>query len=305
LSAGATFCVYGEPTAALAAVPPEAIQVSPLIPGGSDLEALASESLSGAVVAAPPGTVERRYTLARLLPALAPGAPLTVMAPKAKGGSRLRKDLEAFGCAAVEIGRKHQRICQTRRPDAPTGLEAAIAAGAPRYSEALGLWTQPGLFSWDRPDPGTQQLLAVLPPLAGRGADLGCGIGVLARAVLVSKGVTRLELVDIDRRAIAAARRNVEDPRAVFHWADARATPELSGLDFVVMNPPFHDGGLEDRELGQAFIRRAHQILRQGGALWLVANRHLPYEAVLNGLFAKVTAHSEDAGFKVYEARRR
>jgi 16S rRNA (guanine1207-N2)-methyltransferase len=160
------------------------------------------------------------------------------------------------------------------------------------------------VFSWDRPDPGSQQLLAALPPLAGRGADLGCGLGVLARGALAAGGVTRLELVDIDRRAIAAAQRNVEDPRAIFHWADARVAPDLSGLDFVVMNPPFHDRGVEDKELGQGFIRRAHQILRPGGTVWLVANRHLPYEAVLSGLFARVTPRGEGAGFKIYEARK-
>jgi 16S rRNA (guanine1207-N2)-methyltransferase len=212
--------------------------------------------------------------------------------------------LETFGCVVAESGRRHQRICHTVRPEATTALEPAIAAGALQYSEALGLWTQPGVFSWDRPDVGTQQLLAALPPLVGRGADLGCGLGQLARAVLAGDGVTRLELVDLDRRAIAAARRNVEDPRAVFHWADARFAPDLSGLDFVVMNPPFHDGGAEDRELGQRFIRRAHQILRTGGTVWLVANRHLPYEAVLNELFARVTARGEGAGFKIYEARK-
>ena len=184
------------------------------------------------------------------------------------------------------------------------GLAAALAAGALQVSEALGLWTQPGVFSWDRPDPGTQQLLAALPPLAGRGADLGCGLGVLARAVLARGQVVSLDLVDLDRRALAAARRNVEDPRARFHWADARVGPELSGLDFVVMNPPFHDRGAEDRELGQAFIRRAHQILKVGGTLWLVANRHLPYEAALDSLFARVTPRGEGAGFKIYEARK-
>jgi 16S rRNA (guanine1207-N2)-methyltransferase len=304
LSAGPTFCVYGEPPEALASVPAGALQVSPLVPGGAELEALEPGSLSGAVAAAPPGTLERRYTIACLLQALAPGAPLTVLAPKAKGGSRLRKDLEAFGCSVAETGRKHQRICQTRRPAAPTGLDAAIAAGAPRYSEALGLWTQPGVFSWDRPDPGTQALLAALPPLAGRGADFGCGLGVLARAVLASSGVTRLDLIDIDRRAIAAARRNVVDPRAAFDWADVRVAPQLSGLDFVVMNPPFHDGGREDRELGQDFVRQAHLVLGRGGVLWLVANRHLPYEAVLNASFVQVTPRGEGAGFKVYEARR-
>lgn len=304
MSDSSTFCVYGAPPEALVSVPTGSVQVSPLVPGGSDLEALAPGSLSGAVAAAPPGTIERRYTIARLLQALIPGAPLTLTAPKAKGGSRLRGDLEAFGCAVAETGSKHHRICQARRPDAPTGLEAALAAGAPRYSEALGLWTQPGVFSWDRPDAGTGQLLVSLPPLAGRGADLGCGLGTLARAVLTSSAVTRLDLVDIDRRAIAAARRNVEDPRAGFHWADVRAAPQLASLDFVVMNPPFHDGGREDRALGQAFIRRAHQMLRPGGVLWLVANRHLPYEGVLDGLFARVTGRGEDGGFKVYEARR-
>jgi 16S rRNA (guanine1207-N2)-methyltransferase len=305
LSGGATICVYGAPPAALAAVPREAVQVSPLVPGGEELEALAPASLAGAVVAAPPGTVERRYVLARLLQALRPGAPLTALAPKEKGGARLRKELEAFGCAVAESGRRHQRICHTLRPEAPVQLEAAIAAGALRYSDALGLWTQPGVFSWDRPDPGTRRLLTALPPLAGRGADLGCGLGVLARAILAAGGaVTRLELVDLDRRAVTAARRNVQDPRAAFHWADARVAPNLADLDFVVMNPPFHDGGVEDRELGQGFIRRAHQVLRPGGAVWLVANRHLPYEAVLHGLFAKVAARGEEAGFKIYEARK-
>ena len=304
MSGDAIFCVYGAPPAALADIPSGAAQVSPLVPGAEDLDALAPASLAGAVVAAPPGTVERRHALARVLQALSPGAPLTAMAPKEKGGARLRKELEAFGCAVAESGRQHQRICHTLRPANPTGLEPAIEAGAPRYSEALGYWTQPGVFSWDRTDAGTRQLMAALPSLAGRGADLGCGVGVLAQAALAAPGVTRLELIDIDRRAIEAARRNVQDPRAAFHWADVLVAPDLSGLDFVVMNPPFHEGGVEDRGLGQAFIRRAHQILRPGGSVWLVANRHLPYEAVLNALFARVTARGDGAGFKVYEARK-
>jgi len=304
MSGAARSCVYGLPPAALAEVPRDAVQVSPLIPGAEALEALAPESLAGAVVAAPPGTVERRYVLARVLQALGPGAPFTAMAPKEKGGARLRKELETFGCVVAETGRRHQRICETRRPEHAVGLDAAVAAGALQRSAALGLWTQAGAFSWDRPDPGARQLLAALPPLAGRGADLGCGLGVLARAVLASEGVTRIELIDLDRRAIEAARRNVEDRRAVFHWADARIAPDLSGLDFVVTNPPFHDRGQEDRDLGLGFIRRAQQVLKVGGTLWLVANRHLPYEAALNDLFARVTPRGEGAGFKIYEARR-
>jgi 16S rRNA (guanine1207-N2)-methyltransferase len=299
----ASACIYGAPPPALAPAPAGARQVSPLVPGAEPIEALAPAGLSAAVVAAPPGTLERRYALALTLRALQPGGALTALAPKEKGGSRLRKELEAFGCKVEEEGRQHQRICHTARPEAPAGLEAAIAAGGPQRRDD-GLWTQPGVFSWDRDDAGSQLLVAALPALSGKGADLGCGIGVLARAVLASPKVARLELVDLDRRALEAARRNVDDARAGFHWADARSGPDLADLDFVVMNPPFHDSGQEDKALGQAFIRRAHQMLRKGGVLWLVANRHLPYEAVLGEQFARVAPNSEGRGFKIYEARK-
>jgi 16S rRNA (guanine1207-N2)-methyltransferase len=295
------FCIYGAPLADLAEVPAGAVQVSPLIPSSAALENLTE--LSAAVIAAPPGTLERRYVLALALKALKPGAPLTAMAPKEKGGARIASELKAFGCEVLDTGKRHQRLCETLRPAAPVGLDEAIAAGALRFDEKLGAWTQPGIFSWDRPDPGTTLLLSALPTLSGRGADLGCGGGRIAAAVLAHPGVKQLDLIDLDRRAIGAARRNFTDPRAVFHWADVRDVA-LEGLDFVVMNPPFHDGGAEDRTLGQGFIRRAHAMLRKSGAAWLVANRHLPYEAVLGEAFSAVSLRAENGGFKVYEARK-
>jgi 16S rRNA (guanine1207-N2)-methyltransferase len=280
------------------------VQVSPLFPGSVALEELAAGSLSQIVVAAPPGTVERRYVLALALRALAPGAALIAVGAKDKGGSRIGKELAAFGCAVEETARRGHRICHTIRPEAPVGLEDAIAAGGPRLDPVQGLWTQPGVFSWDRPDPGSLLLISQMSGLAGRGADLGCGIGLLSRAVLTEPKVTALALVDLDRRAVETARRNVVDPRAAIHWADARRAPPLEGLDFVVMNPPFHDSGHESKALGQAFIRRAHDVLRRSGTLWMVANRHLPYEGVLTAQFGKVTPKADRGGFKVFEARK-
>ena len=297
-----TSVVYGAPPVDLASLPAGALQVSPLAPGSAALEAIAPATLDAVVMAAPPGTLERRYALALALRALKPGAPLTALAPKDKGGSRIGRELEAFGCHVQEEGRRHQRICRTVRPPEPVGLDAAIVEGAPRLEGEL--WTQPGVFSWDRLDPGSRLLLSVLPTQKGKGADLGAGVGVLSRAILASPSVTRLDLVELDRRAVEAARRNVDDPRAHFHWADARTAPDLEGLDFVVMNPPFHDGGTEDRALGLAFIRRAWQVLRKGGVLWVVANRHLPYEALLAELFGRPDLKADAGGFKVYEARK-
>lgn len=278
-------------------------QTSPLSPGSQALEALAPGSLDEATVLAPPGAVERRYTLALVLRALKPGAPLVAMAPKDRGGSRLKKELEAFGCAVEEGAKRHHRICHLERPAALADIEDAIAEGAPRLVPSLGLWSQPGVFSWDRVDPGTAALIEALPPLAGGGADLGCGVGVLAHRVLASPAVTRLHLVDIDRRAIECARRNVDDARAAFAWGDATALP-LEGLDFVAMNPPFHEAGWEAKALGQRFIEAAHRALRKGGVLWMVANLHLPYEGVLEPLFARVERRGSSGPYKVFEARK-
>jgi 16S rRNA (guanine1207-N2)-methyltransferase len=297
--------LYGAPAPGLVDVPRNAVQVSPIILGSQDLTTMAGGAADEAVVLAPGGTLERDYVLAQALRVLKPGAPLTAFAPKDKGGSRLKKVLEAFGCAVSEDARKHHRFCRTVRPKAPMGLDEAIAAGSPQLLPDLGLWSQPGVFSWDRIDPGSARLLELFPKLAGRGADLGCGIGVLASRVLASPAVTELTCVDIDRRAVACAQHNLDDPRVKVVWADARQRDDdISSLDFVVMNPPFHDGGSEDRALGVAFIQSAAQMLHRGGVCWIVANRHLPYEAPLAAAFAEVAVRADAGGYKIFEARK-
>jgi len=296
--------LYGAPMPGLVQIPAGATQVSPLVPGAAPLESIPDASLDAAVVAAPPGVLERDAVLAHALRALKPGGRLTALAPKDKGGARLRKTLEGFGCHVEDLPKRRHRICHVVRPADLVGLEAAVAAGAPRFLEALGLWSWPGVFSWDRIDPGSLLLMQHLPPaFAGKGADLGAGIGVLAHHVLASRAVTALTLLDVDRRAVEAARRNVVDPRAAFAWADVRKAA-LADLDFVVMNPPFHDAGSEDRNLGVGFISAAAAALRRGGACWLVANKHLPYEAPLKAAFSRVELRAEAGGYKVYEAHR-
>lgn len=295
--------LYGFPPRELAEAPQGARQLSPLAPGSAAFEDIADGALTSATVLAPPGAVERRYVLAQALRVTVPEAEILVLAPKDRGGARLRKELEAFGCAVVETARRHHRICDTRRPRAPVGVDQAIAGGAPRLDGRLALWTQPGVFSWDRIDPGSQLLAQSIPHLKGEGADLGCGVGYLAHGVLASTVVTRLHMVDIDRRAVDCARRNAADPRVTITWADARDLA-LANLDFVVMNPPFHDAGAESKRLGQAFIRSAASALRKGGVLHLVANRHLPYESVLRETFGSVEQTADDGGYKVFQARK-
>jgi 16S rRNA (guanine1207-N2)-methyltransferase len=298
-----THIVYGSPSRALAEVPPAAAQCSPQHPGSVDMADLADGSLAGAVMLAPAGTLERRYALAQVLRALRPGGLLTVLAPKDAGGSRLVGDLSHFGCVAQSTAKAHHRICAILRPAELTKIDDAIYDGGLQELPDTDLWSQPGLFSWDRLDPGSALLLQNLPLLQGVGADFGCGNGMLAVAILASPDITHLTLIDNDRRALAAAELNVADERATYLWADVRTATTLPlDLDFIVMNPPFHTGPDEDRSLGLTFIKRAVGCLRKGGVLWLTANRHLPYEADMVLLFAEMVQVVSANGFKVYRS---
>lgn len=296
--------VYGDVPHGLVEVPAGAVQCSPRVPGSASLDGLTEAGSDTLVMHAPPSALERRRELALALRALKPGAVLTVLAANTKGGNRIAGELTGFGCDVTAAHKRHHQIVRTLRGTAPLALDEALAAGVARLVPELGLWSQPGLFSWDRIDPGSKLLLDHLPPLAGRGADLGCGIGILARAVRERSPATELALVDVDRRAIDCARRNVPGEGVTTHWADIRASTanRPASLDFIVTNPPFHDGGPEDKSLGQAFIRAAAAMLRPGGELWLTANRHLPYETTLQPLFGTLEKVVESGGYKVYRA---
>ncbi|KNG94118.1 class I SAM-dependent methyltransferase [Pseudaestuariivita atlantica] len=183
--------------------------------------------------------------------------------------------------------------------------DAALADLAPPPLPPVdGFTVVPGVFSADAIDPGSRALAEALPDRLGREvADFGAGWGYLSARVLKDDGVTRLHLVEADHIALDCARRNIDDPRAVFHWADATTWRSDAPLDAVVMNPPFHTGRRATPDLGHAFIRNAARGLSRHGRLWLVANRHLPYEQVLESCFGKVTEHpSAQGGYKIIEA---
>lgn len=296
--------LYGDPPPDLVARPAGAVQTSPLRPGASLLDEMAPGSAASMAMVVPPGTIERRHALAQALRVLAPGAPLIALGPKDKGGARVRAELERFGCVAAETSKKHWRLCQTVVPPRLEAIDEAIALGAPRFDAVLGLWTQPGIFSWDRIDEGSALLLEHLGALAGTGADFGCGLGLLSRAALARNAdIALVHGIDLDARAIRATGRNVDEgARLQLHWHDVAQPLGFSGLDFVLMNPPFHSGGQDDVALGRLFLRRGREALRVGGTLWMVANRHLPYEAELAALFARVEAVAQGARFKVLRA---
>lgn len=169
-----------------------------------------------------------------------------------------------------------------------------------------GFALAPGVFSADGIDPGSYALAEVLPErIEGRVIDLGAGWGYLS-AVAEARGATSIDMVEANAMALACAAANTSHARA--HWGDATCWRPDHAAEHVLMNPPFHAGGRKGvPELGRAFIANAARCLSPSGTLWMVANRHLPYEDTLARHFARVSELQGPPGtqaFKLFQATR-
>lgn len=249
---------------------------------------------------------ESRGLIARALDLLAPDGVLVCAGANALGVASLEKETRALVGLDGHLSKHQARVFWRRRPAIlPEGLEGWRAGAAARPVAGTALVARAGCFSPDHPDPGSRLLLEHLPSsLAGRGADLGAGWGFLSAGLLERfSAVTRVDLIEAEALALEDARANLAGfgERAGFFWHDALAGPPTDEpCEWVVCNPPFHDGGRTDPALGLGFIATAWRALRRGGRLFLVANRHLPYEALLRSRFRRVTLLAEADGYKVY-----
>ncbi len=253
------------------------------------------EGPAGSVVVSLPR--ERAAARDRIARAAALGCPVLVDGQKVDGIDSLLKELRGRATIGTVISKAHGKIFAL----GPADLSDWLAE--PARNDA-GWLTPPGGFSPGAVDPGTALLTAALPPLDGHVVDLGAGWGALSAAVLTSAKVKHLDLVEAHRPSLDCARVNVPDPRAAFHWADATSWTPERGADHVVANPPFHKGRKGDPDLGRAFLATAARVLSPRGRLWLVANRHLPYEAALATLFTEVEELPGSSAFKLFRAAR-
>jgi len=267
---------------------------------GFDVTTQAEGRFEAALVFLPRAKPEARARIAEAAACLSAGAPLWIDGQKTDGVDSILKELRDLAGIDEVHSKAHGKIFRLTLP-AGDWLPAGWAA-RPNHV-APGFVTRPGVFSADGIDPGSALLARHLPErLPSRMVDLGAGWGWLAAQALSRPGVEVIHLVEADSAALQSARDNIADPRARFHWADARDVALADPVNGVIMNPPFHDGRDADPRLGAAFIASAARLLTGAGRLWMVANRHLPYEAALARHFAQVTETGGDARFKIIEA---
>ncbi|TBV76944.1 class I SAM-dependent methyltransferase [Pseudoxanthomonas winnipegensis] len=254
---------------------------------------------------------ETRALLAQAVLRCAPGGRVVASVANDEGARSVEKDLARLTGLGGSLAKHHCRVFWS--PPLDGSHDAALLAEwqtLDRIRPILGgrFRSRPGVFAWDRIDPASQLLVDALPAnLRGNAADLGAGWGFLADALLTRcAGIAALDLFEAEQRALALAEQNLA-PQAQrvalgFHWHDVAAGLPKK-YDVIVSNPPFHALARGERpDIGRRFIEVAASSLNRNGQLWLVANRHLPYEAVLEARFEQVRVAAESAGFKVIAA---
>lgn len=257
---------------------------------------------------------EARALFARAVQHAQVGGVVLACVPNVEGAHSAEADLAALLGNAGHLSKHKCRVFWGKvQPSSGDQERMAswLALDQPQMNE-VGYISRPGLFAWDRVDNASALLAEHLPEgLQGRVADFGAGYGYLSTQIMARcPGVTAIDLYEAEARALQPARLNME--RALHdsgrqwefdvHWHDLEQ-PVGARYDAVVSNPPFHQGRADLPELGRAFITQAAKALVPHGCLWLVANRHLPYEATLAAHFNEVRTIIVRDGFKLFEAK--
>lgn len=276
-------------------------------------DALPSTRFPLVLVLPPRQREEARALLAKACAAVSAGGVVVAAVANDEGAKTREAELKQLAGSVATLSKHHCRVFWSLA-DAAIDEELIrhwrpLDAPRRRVSDDVpggAFHTRPGVFAWDRVDAASRLLAEALPAtLQGRVADFGAGWGYLSLQVLACcPQVASIDLYEADARALALARLNLASARVPmgYHWHDV-AEGVAERFDAIVCNPPFHALGRGDRpDIGRAFIATASAALRAGGRLWLVANRHLPYEETLGAAFAQVRTVAQQGGFKIVEA---
>tara|TARA_B100000809_G_C15136740_1_gene530953 strand:+ start:993 stop:2201 length:1209 start_codon:yes stop_codon:yes gene_type:complete len=134
--------------------------------------------------------------------------------------------------------------------------------------------------------------------------DVGCGNGLLGLIAAERNPGARLHFYDESYMALASARENIErafngTQLAEYRADNCLASADDSSADLMLINPPFHQGNVVGDFIAWQMFVDAKRVLRPGGELWIVGNRHMGYHLKLQRLFGHCSTKASDAKFVI------
>ncbi len=167
------------------------------------------------------------------------------------------------------------------------------------------------VFSRDSLDIGARFLLQYLPENRNYAdfIDLGCGNGVIGLMLAKQYPDAHLVFVDESFMAIESARDNFSRAFPERQRADFIATDCLTGIpdrsaDCIVCNPPFHQQHAVGDHIAWQMFKQSRRVLRKGGELRVIGNRHLQYHHSLKKLFGRYELVASNRKFVILSVMR-
>lgn len=186
------------------------------------------------------------------------------------------------------------------------------------------LYNYPNVFCRDQVDIGARYMLKALPDITKPNqviVDLGCGNGILGTSLLLQNKQNNMQakliFVDESYMAIASAKSTLFSSEAddesketaqfiVGHclkeFANSHKSDIENGIDTVICNPPFHQQNTVVDDIAWQMFSDAKNVLRPGGELRIVGNRHLDHGAKLSKLFGGCKVIASDNKFVILSA---
>lgn len=165
------------------------------------------------------------------------------------------------------------------------------------------------VFSRDSLDIGTRFLLQHLLPMGDALdiVDLGCGNGVVGLMLADRLPKARLRFVDESFMAVASAKENFanafgDQRQAEFSVGDCMTGFAADSADYIVCNPPFHQQHTIGDQIAWRMFRQAQEVLRPGGELRIIGNRHLNYHLSLKKIFGNWQTVAGNNKFVIFSA---
>ncbi|MGY0402389.1 class I SAM-dependent methyltransferase [Carnobacterium jeotgali] len=135
--------------------------------------------------------------------------------------------------------------------------------------------TDAGVFSKKTVDFGSRLLIEAFDfseMIPGDLLDVGCGYGPMGLALAKEDPKRKVEMVDVNERALGLAKQNASNnrlPNVLIHTSDIYES--VVGKDFaaIVSNPPIRAG----KEVVHGILTGAFELLKKGGTLTIVIQK--------------------------------
>lgn len=174
------------------------------------------------------------------------------------------------------------------------------------------IWNHANVFSRDSLDIGSRFLLQHLPdnPEYRHVVDLGCGNGVIGLIMAAISPEINVSFVDESFMAIASARQNFQAAfghlrQAEFKVDDCLSSFSENSADCIICNPPFHQQQTIGDHIAWQMFQQARLVLRKGGELRVIGNRHLNYHLHLKKLFGGYDTVASNNKFVIVKSIKR